>query len=127
MSKRNKIIYWVATIWMAVAFLLGGIAQLVKLEQTVKLFNQLGYPLYFSTMLGVAKILGVVAVLIPKFPLLKEWAYAGFVFVVSGAIISHITMGDSAIEIAPRIGTLSIVIVSWYYRPLDRKITLANI
>src|SRR5690606_2659306 len=119
MTKRNKIIYWVATIYLAVAFLLGALLQLLSVEQTVVTFEHLGYPLYFSTILGVWKILGVIAILMPKTPLLKEWAYAGFIFVVTGAIISHITVGDSAIEIAPRLWTLLVVIVSWYFRPQD--------
>jgi len=61
----------------------------------------LSVPIYFLTILGVWKILGVVAVLIPKFPLLKEWAYAGFFFAMSGAVFSHIASGDSMNEIAP--------------------------
>jgi len=124
MTKRNKIIYWAATIYLAVAFFLGALLQLLRVEHTVITFDHLGYPLYFSTILGVWKILGVAAILIPKYPLLKEWAYAGFIFVVSGAIISHITMGDSAIELAPRFWTLLIVTVSWYFRPQDKKIQL---
>lgn len=127
MTKRNKIIYWVATIYLAVAFLLGALLQLLSVEQTVVTFEHLGYPLYFSTILGVWKILGVIAILMPKTPLLKEWAYAGFIFVVTGAIISHITVGDSAIEIAPRLWTLLVVIVSWYFRPQDKKIVRKNL
>ena len=65
------------------------------------MMTHLGYPVYFLTILGVWKILGVVAVLIPKFPLLKEWAYAGFFFVMSGAVFSHIAVGDSVKEIFP--------------------------
>ena len=121
MKKRNRIIYWVATIWLAVAFLLGAISQLLRMDHTVSTFENLGYPLYFSTILGVWKILGVIAVLIPKHPLLKEWAYAGFVFVVSGAIISHIVTGDTFVKLAPRFLTLLIVFLSWYFRPMDKK------
>ncbi len=73
----------------------------------------LGYPIYLLTVLGISKMLGVIAVLIPKFPLLKEWAYAGFVFVMSGAIISHIAIGDSVSEILPSLLliTLSICVM----------------
>src|SRR5690606_28707552 len=94
MTKRNKIIYWIATIWLALGMTSTGIVQLIKMDEEVKNFNQLGYPEYLLTLLGVWKILGVVAVLLPKFPLLKEWAYAGFFFAMSGAIISHIASGD---------------------------------
>jgi hypothetical protein len=77
-------------------------------------------------LLGIWKIFGVVAVLIPKFPLLKEWAYAGFFFVMSGAIFSHIASGNAANEIFPALLLLILTIVSWYFRPADRKIILVN-
>ncbi len=84
--------------------------------------THLGYPVYFLTILGIWKILGVVAVLSPKFPLLKEWAYAGFFFVMSGAIFSHIAVGDSMSEIFPSLLLLILTVVSWYFRPENRKI-----
>ena len=85
----------------------------------------LGYPVYFITILGVWKILGVAAVLIPKFPLLKEWAYAGFFFAMSGAAFSHIA-SDSLKEIFPSLLLLILTVVSWYFRPADRKIIAIN-
>ena len=71
MTKRNKIIYWIATIWLSLGMLSTGIVQLLKTKEEVDLMTGLGYPVYFLTMIGVWKILGVVAVLIPKFPLLN--------------------------------------------------------
>jgi len=88
--------------------------------------EHLRYPVYFMTIIGIWKILGVFALLIPKFPLLKEWAYAGFFFVMSGAAFSHIAMGDPMIEIAPSLMLLALIITSWYFRPSDRKIIAAN-
>jgi hypothetical protein len=88
--------------------------------------TQLGYPVYFLTILGVWKILGVAAVLIPKFPLLKEWAYAGFFFAMSGAAFSHIASGDPVIELFPSLLLLILTVVSWYFRPADRKIISVN-
>jgi hypothetical protein len=88
--------------------------------------TQLGYPIYFLTILGVWKILGAVTVLIPKFPLLKEWAYAGFFFAMSGAIFSHIAFGNSVSEIFPSLLLLILTVVSWYFRPADRKIISVN-
>lgn len=126
MTKRNKIIYWVATIWLSLGMLSGGIFQLLKMEDAVKSFTHLGYPMYLLTILGLWKILGVIAVLVPKFPLIKEWAYAGFFFAMTGAMISHIIMGDNFSEIFPSMLTLVLVIVSWYFRPTDRKLTLTN-
>jgi uncharacterized membrane protein YphA (DoxX/SURF4 family) len=126
MSKRNKIIYWVATIWLALGILSGGIFQLMKMEDAVKSFTHLGYPLYLLTILGIWKILGAIAILAPKFPLVKEWAYAGMFFVMTGAMISHIVMGDKFTEIFPSVLTMVLVIVSWYFRPADRKLSPNN-
>jgi hypothetical protein len=66
--------------------------------------------------------LGVVALLMPKFPLLKEWAYTGFFFIMSGAVFSHIALGDSVNELIPALLLLILTVVSWYFRPADRKI-----
>jgi len=81
----------------------------------------LANPLYFLTLLGILKILGVITVLVPKFPLLKEWAYAGFFFLMLGAIYSHLAAGDRAVEILPSLLLLVLNLVSWYYRPAGRK------
>ena len=126
MTKRNKIIYWISTIWLALGMLSTGIVQLLKSKEEVANITQLGYPVYFLTLIGIWKILGVIAVLIPKFALLKEWAYAGFFFAMSGAIFSHIISGNSVNEIFPPLLLLILTAVSWYFRPADRKTILAN-
>ena len=126
MTKRNKIIYWIATLWLALGMTSTGIVQFIKMKEEVDLFNRLGYPIYFLTILGIWKLLGVIAVLIPKFPLLKEWAYAGFFFAMSGAVFSHIASGNSMNEIAPPLLLLILTVVSWYFRPADRKLTSVN-
>ncbi len=129
MTKRNKIIYWTSTIWLALGMLSTGIVQLLKMKEGtggVDSITHLGYPVYFLTILGIWKILGVVPVLIPKFPLLKEWAYAGFFFAMSGAIFSHIASGDSVNEIWPSLLLLIVTVVSWYFRPADRKVVSVN-
>jgi hypothetical protein len=129
MTKRKKIIYWIATIWLALGMVSTGAVQLLK-EKTgaggVNSITNLGYPIYFLTILGIWKMLGVVTVLIPKFPLLKEWAYAGFFFAMSGAIFSHIAVGNSVSEIFPPLLLLILTMVSWYFRPADRKIISVN-
>ena len=126
MTKRNKIIYWIATIWLSLGMLSTGIVQLLKLKGdgpgSLNSMTHLGYPVYFVTILGVSKILGVIVLLIPKFPLLKEWAYAGFFFMMSGAIFTHIAVGNSMNEIFPSLLLLILVVISWYIRPTDRKI-----
>jgi uncharacterized membrane protein len=126
MTKRNKIIYWISTIWLALGMLSSGIVQFFKMKEEIDFIIELGYPVYFMTILGAWKILGVIAVLIPKFPLLKEWTYAGFFFSMSGAIFSHIAMGDPVIEIFPSLLLLTLTMVSWYFRPADRKIGTLN-
>jgi len=126
MTKTNKIIYWISTIWLALGMLSTGVVQLFKLKADVDQMTHLGYPVYLLTILGVWKILGVLAVLIPKFPRLKEWAYAGFFFAMSGAIISHIVSGDSVKEIFPPLLLLILTVVSWYFRPENRKVISVN-
>src|SRR5690349_15816139 len=98
MSKRNKIIYWIATIWLSLGMAVSGTMQVMNHKDEITLFTHLGYPVYFMTIIGVWKLLGIVTVLIPKYPLLKEWAYAGFFFTMTGAVFSHIAMNDPAKE-----------------------------
>ena len=88
--------------------------------------NHLGYPEYLLTILGVAKVLGIIAILIPKFPLVKEWAYAGFIFIMAGAIYSHIVTGDGITELLPGLLLVVLIIISWYFRPADRKMKAGN-
>jgi uncharacterized membrane protein YphA (DoxX/SURF4 family) len=88
----------------------------------LEMITHLGYPVYLLTILGVWKILGVIAILVPKFPQLKEWAYAGFFFVMTGAIVSHRAKGDSVTAILPASLLLVLTILSWYFRPADRKL-----
>jgi hypothetical protein len=126
MTKRDKIIYWTATIWLALGMLSTGAVQLSKMEEEVANIKQLGYPVYLLTILGMWKILGVVAVLIPKFPLLKEWAYAGFFFAMSGAAISRIASGDSMNELFPSLLLLILTVLSWYFRPADKRLVSVN-
>ena len=104
----------------------GGLEQIFHTKRNVDLIVHLGYPLYFLYILGIWKILGVMAILIPKFSLLKEWAYAGFFFAMSGAAFSRIASGDSMNEIAPSLVSLILIVVSWYFRAADRKIMSGN-
>ena len=126
MGKAAKIIYWIATVWLALGMLSTGLVQLFKAKEGqggVDMITHLGYPVYLLTLLAVWKILGVVALLIPKYPLLKEWAYAGFFFIMSGAIFSHIVLRDGMNEIFPALLLLILTMVSWYFRPANRKLS----
>lgn len=124
MKKANKIIYWIATLWLALGMVSTGITQIFQIKTEGDFIAHLGYPEYFLSFLGVWKVLGAVALLIPKFPLLKEWAYAGFFFSMTGAAFSHIA-ANSLNEIFPSLLLLVLTIVSWYFRPADRKISPA--
>lgn len=122
MSKRNKIIYWIATLWLALGMASTGIVQILKMKEETEMMAHLGYPLYFLTILGIWKILGVIAILIPKYPLLKEWTYAGFFFAMSGAIFSHFAVGDSGIAYFGPALLLVLTVISWYFRPAERRV-----
>ena len=127
MSKRNKVIYWILTIFLAIAMTAGGVQQMLQVGGYNEIVTKLGYPLYMLSIIGAWKILGVITILIPKALLLKEWAYAGFVFVMSGAAISHIVMGQPFTEVLPSLILLLIIFLSWYFRPVERKIILTPI
>jgi heme A synthase len=88
--------------------------------------TQLGYPVYILPLLGAWKILGTAALLIPKFPLVKEWAYAGVFFLLTGAIFSHLAVGHSAVELIPSLLLLALTVLSWYLRPPNRKVVSTN-
>ncbi|UKJ08202.1 DoxX family protein [Solitalea lacus] len=129
MTKRNKIIYWIATIWLSLGMVSTGAVQLFKGKEGaggVESITHLGYPIYFLTILAIWKFLGVIIVLIPKFPLLKEWAYAGFFFAMSGAVISHIASGSAMNEVFPSLLLLALIVISWNFRPADRRITAVS-
>lgn len=122
MKKRDKIIYWIATIWLAFGMSVSGVAQIMQTKDEVALFNTLHYPTYFMVILGVWKMLGVIAVLVPKFPVVKEWAYAGFFIAMSGAAISHLVVGTAPIDLFGPVLTLVLISISWYFRPADRRL-----
>ncbi len=127
MTKRNRIIYWIATTWLSLGMVSTAIVQWIQMKEEVDLFNHLGYPLYFMKMLAVFKILGVVTILIPKFPVLKEWAYAGFFFSMMGALLSHMAMGDAAKDMFGPVLLLLLIAVSWYFRPTERRMVSVNL
>ncbi|MBS1915449.1 MAG: DoxX family protein [Bacteroidetes bacterium] len=135
MTKRNppsgrpsKTIYWIATIWLSLGMTATGIVQLLKAKDGqggADMIQHLGYPVYLLTLMGICKITGIIALLIPKFPLLKEWAYAGFTFIMCGAIFSHIASGDAILKIFPSLWLLILTVVSWYFRPANRRINFS--
>ena len=126
MKKRKDILYWISTLFLATGMLAGGVQQLLQIGGYVAIAEQLGYPNYLLSILGAWKILGVVAVLVPRAPLVKEWAYAGFFFAMSGAAVSHIAMGQPVYEVMPSMVLLIVTVLSWYFRPADRRLHSVN-
>lgn len=125
MKKSHKVIYWIATVWLSLGMASTGIVQLMKMQEEIDNFNSLGYPIYLMTIIGAWKIAGVIAVLVPKFTLLKEWAYAGFFFAMSGAIISHLAVGHGGLQVFGPALLLVLTVLSWYFRPVNRKTPVA--
>jgi hypothetical protein len=126
MTKRNKFIYWISTILIVLSMLPGGLGQIIHAKWSLDLIRPLGYPEYMLTIIGTWKVLGSIVLLIPKFPLIKEWAYAGFFFAMSGAVFSHLASGESVNKLFSPMILLILIVLSWYFRPGDRKIILAN-
>ena len=130
MTKSKKIIYWIATVWLSLGMFSTGMVQLVKGADgpgALNSMHHLGYPEYLMTLLAAWKFLGVIAILIPRFPLVKEWAYAGFFFLCTGALSSHLVAGDPVAECFPALLLLVLTMVSWYLRPAGRRVAPASI
>jgi uncharacterized membrane protein YphA (DoxX/SURF4 family) len=126
MNQRSKtVLYWIFTGFLAFAMLAQGFTQVLQVQGYVDMIVKLGYPLYLLTVIGIWKILGVIAILIPRYVLLKEWAYAGFFFVMSGALFSHLANRDPILDILPSVFLLMVIFGSWYWRPIDRKFSVS--
>ena len=123
-SKRLRwriVAYWVATGIITAEFAFGGVMDILQLPPFFALLRRLGYPGYFSIILGIWKVLGAVTVLIPRFPRLKEWAYAGMFFTMTGAAVPHLAITDPAIMLIAPIGFAVLVVASWALRPSCRR------
>ncbi|MFD2615358.1 DoxX family protein [Paenibacillus gansuensis] len=123
-SRWRTIAYWVTTLFGPASFIIGGTLFLTGAEQPVEQMKHLGFPLYLLTILGVWKLLGAIAVVIPRTPLLKEWAYAGFFFHLSGAAAVHALAGDALSVIAQPLVFLALTIASYLLRPASRRLKL---
>jgi len=119
-TKQKLIGYWVTTGLFAAAFLAAGAAELASAPGAVASTLALGYPAYLVTILGVWKVLSVPALLAPRLPRLKEWAYAGIFFDLTGAAASHAFSGESPAKIATPLVLLLIAAASWALRPPSR-------
>lgn len=113
-GTKARMIYWIATLLFCFFMLSGGIMMLLGVEENVRGVEALGYPAYLCRILGLAKVLGVIAVLWGRSPLMKEWAYAGFTFLLLGATASHVFHGNEFWKIL-------VPIVIWIFVLLSRR------
>ena len=111
--KKIDIFYWLVTGLMSVLLLLSAFPDITKSADALAFFKHLGYPEYLLPFIGVMKISGVATILIPRFPKLKEWAYAGLVFDTLGAAYSHISSGDEFGEWLPALVALILIVISY--------------
>ena len=123
--KAKKIAYWTTTILVAF-FVSGGVVQIAQFKANPHgVVPELGYPMYFFAIIGVWKVLGAIAILVPRFPRLKEWAYAGIFFDLTGAAASCAAVGGYGAYgfhvIAPLLIAV-LAVTSWALRPPSRTI-----
>ena len=121
-AKLRSVAYWGATTLTALAFVAGGIADLTRALAVAAAMSHLDYPTYFASILSAWKLLGALAIVAPRFPRLKEWAYAGAFFDLSGAVVSHIACHDSARDILTPVVLIAVTVVSWALRPPSRRL-----
>jgi len=119
---NRNVIYWVTTALLASELVLGGVWDVLRVPQAHVIIDRLGYPPYFLVILGIWKLLGAVAVIVPRFPRLKEWAYAGVVFDLTGALGSNLASGitDTG-TLAYLLLMMGITASSWALRPASRR------
>ncbi|MBT1689208.1 DoxX family protein [Dawidia soli] len=126
-EKLHKVTYWTVTLLLCTGMFAGGVAQAVHAPWNAQGFIHLGYPLYVMTLIGLWKIAGVVVLLAPGWPLVKEWAYAGFFFVMTGAVVSHLASGDGISGVVWQTIFVILIILSWYLRPASRRLKRTDI
>ena len=120
--NAKSIAYWTTTILFVFGMLSGGIAELARRSDNVEGMVRLGYPVYFMMIIGFWKVLGSVALVVPRFPRLKEWAYAGFFFNMTGAAVSHAVSGDATWHVGVTLGFAALAVASWALRPQSRTL-----
>ena len=120
-TMKTKLVgYWVTTIFLVFGILSGGVAELFQRPDNVQGIVHLGYPVYFVTLIGFWKVLGSITLLVPGFPRVKEWAYAGILFNMTGAAVSHAVCGDAAFHVVATLGFALLAVASWWLRPQSR-------
>jgi uncharacterized membrane protein YhaH (DUF805 family) len=120
-TKAKRIAYWTTT-GVVVFCMTGGVLELVGAKTTMDGIMKLGYPSYIIPALGLGKVLAILAILWPGLPRLKEWAYAGIFFNMTGAIVSHVALHDEAWRIVVTVAIAAVTLASWALRPQSRRL-----
>lgn len=123
--KAQIVGYWICTVLIGLSYLSSGAAHLLRVPQVVESMTHLGYPAHFVITMGIWKVLSGAAVLLPGFPLLKEWAYAFMIFDITGAAVAHAAVGDNVGLILVQFFLAALVVASWALRPEGRKLKRA--
>jgi uncharacterized membrane protein len=113
--------YWLATAAVVAEMAVGGVWDVARLSFISEVVTRLGYPSYFLVLLGVWKLLGAAALLVPRQALLKEWAYAGAFFSYTGAMVSHLVTGYDLGEVGLLAPLTVLTVLSWALRPPSRR------
>src|SRR5215510_3757674 len=121
-ATTKSIAYWMTTGMVVFAMLSGGIAELARRPETIDGMRLLGYPVYFVMILGFWKVLGSLALAMSGFPRVKEWAYAGIFFNMTGAAVSHLVCHDAAWHVGVTLGLAALTVASWALRPASRTL-----
>ncbi|ORW91201.1 hypothetical protein AWB92_18645 [Mycobacterium sp. IEC1808] len=122
-SVRRNWIYWTTTSLLAAECFVGGVMGALRLQPFAGVVTHLGYPLYFMTILGVCYVSAGVVLLAPRLALVKEWAYAGLMFIYAGATASHLWVGDAATTLVGPLILMGLTVASWSLRPQPRRVS----
>jgi len=125
-SNGRTIAYWITTAFVAANLGVGAVCDILQIPYIQAMALHLGYPGYLTYILGAWEVFGTIALLIPRFPLLKEWAYAGAFFLFTGAVASRIAVGDGAGLIVPPIIFACLTVASWYLRPPSSRLVSSD-
>lgn len=120
--NRQTVAYWVTTGLLAAGLVYGGVSSLTLQQASIDTIEPLGYPTYLLMILGVWKLLAVMAILAPGLPRLKEWAYAGVFFGMTGAFVSHVINGSTVDHLISSGSFVLLAIASWALRPRSRML-----
>jgi hypothetical protein len=125
--QRRTIGYWTTTSVVTLALVFSGLSNLARTTHMTEGLAHLGYPIYFTSILGVWKVLGAAALMAPGLPRLKEWAYAGVFFDLTSAVVSHAVVSDGASQVIPPLALTVATLISWALRPEGRRLSMASL